>query len=103
MILLFIVFIASAHIRCRSTDEYMAIANEIKKFFHNEGIHSTTIQLEFASAGERKDSECAVQCGQDENCAAQKCCSVDDDTEMRKRSAATDVPEGSGETHLLAV
>ena len=103
MTLLFVLFIASAHIRCRSPDEYMGIANKIKKFFHNEGIHSTTIQLEFASAGERKESECALECGKDDNCAAQKCCSVDNDIEMRKRSAVTDMEEGSGENSLLAV
>ncbi|ESN93629.1 hypothetical protein HELRODRAFT_115498 [Helobdella robusta] len=39
--------IASAHIRCQSLRDYMRIAEEVKSFFHNEGIHSTTIQPEF--------------------------------------------------------
>lgn len=39
--------IASAHIRCRNLSEYMNIAEKVKEFFHNEGIHSTTIQPEF--------------------------------------------------------
>lgn len=39
--------IASAHIRCRNLSEYMKIAEQVKNFFHNEGIHSTTIQPEF--------------------------------------------------------
>ena len=39
--------IASAHIRCHNLQEYMAIAEKVKEFFHNEGIHSTTIQPEF--------------------------------------------------------
>lgn len=39
--------IASAHIRCRNLPEYMKIAEKVKEFFHNEGIHSTTIQPEF--------------------------------------------------------
>lgn len=39
--------IASAHIRCRNLSEYMKIAERVKEFFHNEGIHSTTIQPEF--------------------------------------------------------
>lgn len=82
--------IASAHIRCRSPDEYMCVANKIKRFFHNEGIHSTTIQPEFACGVERKDSECALECGPDENCSSQKCCSIDNDTEVRKRSTITD-------------
>ncbi|KOB73782.1 Zinc transporter 1 [Operophtera brumata] len=38
--------IASAHIRCRNLSEYMKIAEKVKEFFHNEGIHSTTIQPE---------------------------------------------------------
>lgn len=39
--------IASAHIRCRNLADYMQIAEKVKEFFHNEGIHSTTIQPEF--------------------------------------------------------
>lgn len=32
---------------CRNLSEYMKIAEKVKEFFHNEGIHSTTIQPEF--------------------------------------------------------
>ncbi|CAB3386095.1 Hypothetical predicted protein [Cloeon dipterum] len=39
--------IASAHIKCHNLSEYMKIAEKVKEFFHNEGIHSTTIQPEF--------------------------------------------------------
>ncbi len=39
--------IATAHIRCRNLADYMKVAERIKEFFHNEGIHSTTIQPEF--------------------------------------------------------
>ena len=39
--------IATAHIRCVALMEYARIADQIKSFFHTEGIHSTTIQLEF--------------------------------------------------------
>lgn len=39
--------IASAHIRCRNLHDYQQIAEKVKEFFHNEGIHSTTIQPEF--------------------------------------------------------
>ncbi len=39
--------IASAHIRCQNLRDYMLIAEKVKSFFHNEGIHSTTIQPEF--------------------------------------------------------
>lgn len=43
--------IASAHIRCHNLRDYMRIAEEVKSFFHNEGIHSTTIQPEFVEVG----------------------------------------------------
>lgn len=71
----------------------MNIANKIKRFFHNEGIHSTTIQPEFVVEA-KKNSECALACGQDDNCAAQKCCPGDNDAEVRKRVAMT---EGDGQ------
>ena len=45
--------IASAHIRCLNLRDYMRIAEEVKSFFHNEGIHSTTIQPEFVEASRR--------------------------------------------------
>lgn len=57
--------IASAHIRCRNLSEYMRIAEKVKEFFHNEGIHSTTIQPEFLeietlynTTGEYAKNEC---------------------------------------------
>ena len=34
-------------LRCQNLSEYMKIAEKVKEFFHNEGIHSTTIQPEF--------------------------------------------------------
>ena len=39
--------IASAHVQCQSPQEYMQMANDIKRYFHDMGIHSTTIQPEF--------------------------------------------------------
>lgn len=39
--------IVSAHIRCLNSKEYMKVAEDLKVFFHKEGIHSTTIQPEF--------------------------------------------------------
>lgn len=33
--------------RCRTLEEYFYIAEKVKAVFHNEGIHSTTIQPEF--------------------------------------------------------
>ena len=36
---------------CRNLSDYMNIAEKVKEFFHNEGIHSTTIQPEFVDLG----------------------------------------------------
>lgn len=83
--------IASAHIRCRNLSEYMKIAEKVKEFFHNEGIHSTTIQPEFVGAldlannnlicnvlaanGRQLVDECALDCPiTDEGCVKATCC-----------------------------
>jgi zinc transporter 1 len=78
--------IASAHIRCINLSEYMKVAENIKEFFHKEGIHSTTIQPEFVdyhpasdSAG-TADEDCVINCPKgpgsipEPECDAQKCC-----------------------------
>ena len=39
--------VASAHVWCANYQAYKRVANQIKNFFHDEGIHSTTIQPEF--------------------------------------------------------
>ena len=39
--------IASAHVQCHSLQEYSKMAADIKAYFHDKGIHSTTIQPEF--------------------------------------------------------
>jgi len=70
--------IASAHIRCRNLSDYMKIAEQVKEFFHNEGIHSTTIQPEFTEMPDESASEtdsCALDCpSKDRTCAASTCC-----------------------------
>jgi len=40
--------IATAHVRCRRLNDYVRIAEQVKSIFHNGGIHSTTVQPEFA-------------------------------------------------------
>ena len=56
--------IASCHIRCHNLSEYMKVAETIKEFFHNEGIHSITIQQEFVNCQETDDrgEDCALMC-----------------------------------------
>lgn len=79
--------IASAHIRCRNLSEYMKIAEKVKEFFHNEGIHSTTIQPEFVEVEGCNMSDgtsslnmsgsdcCALDCPTtEEGCAKATCC-----------------------------
>ncbi|XP_055846107.1 uncharacterized protein LOC129912041 isoform X2 [Episyrphus balteatus] len=79
--------IASAHIRCRNLSEYMKIAEKVKEFFHNEGIHSTTIQPEFVEIEGCNMSDgtsslnmsgsdcCALDCPTtEEGCVKATCC-----------------------------
>ncbi|XP_039294800.1 zinc transporter 1 isoform X2 [Nilaparvata lugens] len=77
--------IASAHIRCRNLSEYMKIAEKVKEFFHNEGIHSTTIQPEFVEVAEFAEDDrvqetasgddCVLDCPKtDKPCALSTCC-----------------------------
>lgn len=41
--------------RCRNLADYIRIAEKVKVFFHNEGIHSTTIQPEFVEVTKTKN------------------------------------------------
>ncbi|XP_025834742.1 zinc transporter 1 isoform X4 [Agrilus planipennis] len=74
--------IASAHIRCRNLSQYMIIAEKVKEFFHNEGIHSTTIQPEFVDyqfpAADEQEISCVLDCPKAENydCVQNTCCGV---------------------------
>ena len=69
----------------------MPIANKVKAFFHNEGIHSTTIQPEFIEDPPEYQTldNCVLVCGKEKDCGAQRCCPED----VRKRKK-TDVNEG---------
>merc|ERR1712002_1115581 len=68
--------IASAHIRCKNLKNYMIIAEKVKTFFHNEGIHSTTIQPEFIESEGIKNNgrDCCLECGPD--CFPYTCCAI---------------------------
>lgn len=65
--------IASAHIRCRNLSEYMILAGKVKEFFHNEGIHSTTIQPEFTEV-EDDLVDCMLDCPDAYTCSFSTCC-----------------------------
>jgi len=66
--------IASAHIHCRNLTEYKRIAEEVKEFFHHEGIHSTTIQPEFVEESESSSiADCILEC-KPALCGPSMCC-----------------------------
>ena len=70
----------------------MAIANDLKEFFHNEGIHSTTIQPEFEDNSESPDG-CILECGPEKDCAQQTCCGPkpnDDGGKKKENESLTD-------------
>lgn len=41
--------VASLHMNLRSLEDYVRVSNEVKNYFHDEGIHSVTIQPEFSN------------------------------------------------------
>jgi len=66
--------IASAHIHCRNLAEYARVAEEVKEFFHHEGIHSTTIQPEFVDESESSSiADCILEC-KPALCGPSMCC-----------------------------
>lgn len=91
--------IASAHIRCKNLADYMQIAERVKEFFHNEGIHSTTIQPEFVEVeSQRDDKDCILDCPSRTNCVAQTCCGPHKDGVGNGReSPQLDASAGDGE------
>lgn len=69
--------IATAHIKCQDPTSYMDVAKRIKDFFHNEGIHATTIQPEFVTMNsESRISLCELSCRT--QCAPKLCCGAAD-------------------------
>ncbi|KAI1897703.1 hypothetical protein AGOR_G00086010 [Albula goreensis] len=69
--------IATAHIKCHDPASYMDVAKRIKDFFHDHGIHATTIQPEFATVNsESRISLCELSCRT--QCAPKLCCGASD-------------------------
>lgn len=87
--------IATAHIKCHDPTSYMDVAKRIKDFFHDEGIHATTIQPEFVTFNsESRDSLCELSCRT--QCAPKLCCGSAD-----KQNAGSD-KKSSAECKALA-
>lgn len=88
--------IATAHIKCHDPTSYMDVAKRIKDFFHDEGIHATTIQPEFVTfSSESRDSLCELSCRT--QCAPKLCCGSAD-----KQKAGAD-PKAAGAPSALEV
>jgi zinc transporter 1 len=78
--------IASVHVRCRNGANFMRIAADVKRMFHEAGVHSSTVQPEFVDdAAEVDDAEteseeaCLLHCKAvvpTSNCARNQCCEV---------------------------
>lgn len=83
--------IASAHIRCKNLHDYMQVAERVKEFFHNQGIHSTTIQPEFVQLESGDDKDCVLDCPSRTNCVAQTCCGP------RGKEGGPEGPAGGGD------
>ncbi|CAM9231004.1 unnamed protein product [Lampetra planeri] len=95
--------IATAHIKCHDPTSYMEVAKRIKDFFHDEGIHATTIQPEFVTfSSASRDSLCELSCRT--QCAPKLCCGSGDkqsagsDKKDCKAAAATSALEVIGES-----
>lgn len=77
--------IATAHIKCHDPTSYMDVAKRIKDFFHDEGIHATTIQPEFVTFNsESRDSLCELSCRT--QCAPKLCCGSADKQDKKVSS-----------------
>ncbi|CAF1611240.1 unnamed protein product, partial [Adineta ricciae] len=80
--------VATAHLHRRSFSDYMTVADKVKRFFHDAGIHSTTIQYEYWNDeehdrlmkknenGEEMKASCLLSCP-DEVCETKTCCTKD--------------------------
>lgn len=75
MSIFFFLFLASAHVKLTSPSEYEEVTTKIKDFFHTEGIHSTTIQIEYEKDDDvDRRGECMVMCSLDSACDHMMCC-----------------------------
>ncbi|CAN7998678.1 unnamed protein product [Ixodes hexagonus] len=91
--------IATVHIVVGSHAVYVAIADKLNRFFHEQGISSMTVQPEFCQAM-HSTSQCILRCSKAKNCGPLTCCGkhADDDSELRHRKVAN---QDSGVTQSL--
>lgn len=94
--------IATAHIKCTDPASYMDIAKRIKDIFHDEGIHATTVQPEFAPISEGfGDSQCELSCRS--QCKPKLCCNptkrAKPESELTKSKEKSDRKEVEDTVH----
>jgi len=93
--------IATAHIKCHDPTSYMDVAKRIKDFFHNEGIHATTIQPEFVTfSSESRDSLCELSCRT--QCAPKLCCGSADKQNGDKKSGSDCKPAAAAALEVIS-
>ncbi|KAI8488139.1 hypothetical protein Bbelb_342570 [Branchiostoma belcheri] len=78
--------VATLHVVFLSPLNYMEICHEIKDLFHDEGIHSATIQPEF-SQGVGSSCHCLLDCNT--TCGPNQCCTTDKDTQPSTQDQAS--------------
>ncbi|XP_066532980.1 zinc transporter 1a [Hoplias malabaricus] len=94
--------IATAHIKCHDPTAYMDVAKRIKGFFHDEGIHATTIQPEFVTVNsESRASLCELSCRT--QCALKLCCGSADGSKAPESAPATSTASTTPTTGQEAV
>lgn len=91
--------IASAHITCKNLHDYFTISETVKEIFHNEGIHSTSIQPEFVQdpleEGEENKPNCILECGPDKVCYTDTCCGKKRTDSKKIKNGDSPLREGS--------
>uniref|UniRef100_K7FSL0 Solute carrier family 30 member 1 n=1 Tax=Pelodiscus sinensis TaxID=13735 RepID=K7FSL0_PELSI len=82
--------IGTAHIKCHDPASYMKVAKHIKEIFHDEGIHATTIQPEFASVGSESGvGKCEFPCRT--QCALKQCCGTTEGNTEKKTEKTSSI------------
>jgi len=80
--------VASLHLKLPSRGDYMSISESLKSFFHDEGIHSTTIQPEFIEEVKPTDGEitksnlCLLKC-ESSQCEESFCCTGSEEMKIK--------------------
>ncbi|XP_048391458.1 calcium/manganese antiporter SLC30A10 [Stegostoma tigrinum] len=90
--------IASLHVKCLDLSTYKTAAVQIREIFHNAGIHSVTIQVEFVDTVPGSALMCNFPCIQKE-CESKMCCISQNDNGQDAEGSIemlNNPPEASG-------